>query len=203
MNMKRLIAIVLLSIATSLSCSAQSWEALLEGLLSSKEQKKESTAKSEKLLITQDELVGKWYYKRAVVEYRGDDLLAAMAVGVVSEHIESYCAKAGLVAGRDNLTFATSTYRFEIDKSKGVGDYAMDYGSGDIKLCAKVKGKEITLKGQSQYKEQTLTLLFEAGDALQAIKIASPKLAENENIKIASQIIESLPGIYIGVELKR
>ncbi len=201
--MKRLITILVLTIGICLSGNAQSLGSLLEGLFSGSGEKEQLTESSTQKPLAQSELEGKWFYNKAVVEYAGNDLLAAMAVGLVDQHINDYCTKAGVVAGRDNLTFAKSTYRFEIDKNKGVGEYAYSPQEGVIELSAKVKGKELRLKGKSRYQNEVLTLLFEAGDALEVIKRASPKLAESENVKIASQIIESLPGIYIGVEMKK
>ena len=54
--------------------------------------------------LTAQQLVGTWVYAGAVIRYTGEDLLASMAVGVLEGQIEEYCAKAGVVAGRDRVT---------------------------------------------------------------------------------------------------
>ena len=154
--------------------------------------------------LTAQQLVGTWVYAGAVIRYTGEDLLASMAVGVLEGQIEEYCAKAGVVAGRDRVTLdRRGGALVRIDKHEAKGSYRYDPATGSICVEIDIRGKRGTLTGTTEYENGTLTLLFDAREALDAMKAAAPGLAQNEKIKMASALIDQYPGLKIGAKATR
>lgn len=198
--MKKLILLVALLGGACLECEAQSWLDMLKGLFSS-EETTEEVAAPEESYITARKLLANWSYKRAVVEYTGNDAIASMAVSALKDQVEGYCTKAGIVAGRDYIAFQKGNLvRIQIADKKLTGTYRYDPETGGITISVPLNGKSVSLRGETHYKEGRLTLLFPADKALQTLKSAMPNLAQNDYVKIAESVVSNYPGILIGAE---
>ena len=116
----------------------------------------------------------------------------------------SACWKAGVVAGRDRVTLdRRGGALVRIDKHEAKGSYRYDPATGSICVEIDIRGKRGTLTGTTEYENGTLTLLFDAREALDAMMAAAPGLAQNEKIKMASALIDQYPGLKIGAKATR
>ncbi len=202
--MKRIILIIA-SLLILNTAGAQDWRSLLKELFGSseKEESAEKSADTPKYLTAQ-EITGSWIYAGAAFSYTGDDLLASMAVSALQGQIESYCAKAGIVAGRDKVTLGRGgTLLVQIGDKRAKGSYAYDQKSGALTLRIALGGKQGTLTGNTTWENGTLTLLFDAEEALSAMKAAAPELEQKDEVKMVSSIISNYPGIKIGARATR
>ncbi len=198
--MKRLFLLLALLGGLCLPIEAQSLNDLLKGLLGSGTMTAAPAATPEKY-ITVRQLARTWTYTRAVVEYGGEDPLAAMAVSALSDQIEHYALKVGIVSGREKLTLQRNgTARVQIGDKSGTGSYRYNASTGEITLSVTIGDKSASLRGQTRYKEGKLTLLFPAERVLQTMKQAVPSLAENGYLKIAETVIANYPEIRIGAQ---
>lgn len=182
---------------------AQSLQRLWQSLFGSDETKTEQTVPEQKPM-TAAQLAGTWLYSEAAIDYAGDDMLASMAVSALKGQVEAYAAKAGVVAGRDRLILgADRTLRFIAGKHTAKGTYAYDATSGTVTMQVEIGGRQCTLAGMTTCENGVMTLLFDAGEALAAMKAAAPQLAQNENVKLATTVVENYPGIRLGACLKK
>ncbi len=109
-----------------------------------------------------------------------------MAVGVLEGQIEEYCAKAGVVAGRDRVTLdRRGGALVRIDKHEAKGSYRYDPATGSICVEIDIRGKRGTLTGTTEYENGTLTLSSTPASARRHDG-GGPRLAQNEKIKMAS-----------------
>ena len=203
--MKRIARITTLLCCMTAEAGARDWKGLLRGLFGSSDKQTEQPApEPAPKHLTAQQLVGTWVYAGAVIRYTGEDLLASMAVGVLEGQIEEYCAKAGVVAGRDRVTLdRRGGALVRIDKHEAKGSYRYDPATGSICVEIDIRGKRGTLTGTTEYENGTLTLLFDAREALDAMMAAAPGLAQNEKIKMASALIDQYPGLKIGAKATR
>jgi len=202
--MKRIILIIA-TLCILNTAQAQDLKSLLKGLFGSSE-KKESAEKGAETpkYLTAQEIAGSWIYAGAAISYTGDDVLASMAVTALQGQIESYCAKAGIVAGRDKVILGRGgTLLVQIGEKKASGTYSYDPKTGAVTLRIAIGGKQGTLTGSTAWENGTLTLLFDAEEALSAMKAAAPELAQKEQVKMASTLIANYPGIKIGARATR
>ena len=163
--MKRIAWITALLCCMTAEAGAQDWKGLLRGLFGSSDKQTEQPApEPAPKHLTAQQLVGTWVYAGAVIRYTGEDLLASMAVGVLEGQIEEYCAKAGVVAGRDRVTLdRRGGALVRIDKHEAKGSYRYDPATGSICVEIDIRGKRGTLTGTTEYENGTLTLLFHEG----------------------------------------
>lgn len=183
---------------------AQSLRSLWQSLFGSGGETKTEQAEPERKYMTAAQLAGTWFYEEAAIAYTGDDMLASMAVSALKGQVEAYAAKAGVVAGRDRLVLnADRTLLFAAGKHTAKGTYAYDASTGAVTMHVEIGGKQGTLTGTTAYENGVMTLLFDAGEALAAMKAAAPQLAQNENVKLATTVVENYPGIRIGARLKK
>lgn len=205
--MKRIAWITALLCCMTAEAGAQDWRGLLRGLFgsSNKETETEQTApEPASKHLTAQELAGTWVYAGAVIRYTGDDLLASMAVSALQGQIEEYCTKAGVVVGRDRVTLdGKGGAVVRIDQREAKGSYRYDPATGSIRIEIAIRGKQGILTGTTEYENGTLTLLFNAREALDAMKAAAPQLAQNEKVKMASTLIDQYPGLMIGAKATR
>lgn len=204
--MKRIAWITALLCCMSAEAGAQDWRGLLRGLFGSSDKKKteQTEPESGSKHLTAQELAGTWIYAGAVIRYTGDDLLASMAVSALQGQVEEYCTKAGVVVGRDRVTLdgrGGATVR--IDQHEAKGSYRYDPDTGTIRIEIAIRDKQGVLTGTTEYENGTLTLLFNAREALDAMMAAAPQLAQNEKIKMASALIDQYPGLMIGAKATR
>ena len=182
---------------------AQSLQSLWQSLFGLDETKTEQTAPAPRPM-TAAQLAGTWLYSEAAIDYAGDDMLASMAVSALKGQVEAYAAKAGVVAGRDRLILnADRTLRFIAGKHSAKGTYSYDASAGRVTMHVEIGGKQCSLTGTTTYEKGVMTLLFDAGEALDAMKAAAPQLTQNENVKLATTVVENYPGIRLGARLKK
>ncbi len=197
--MKKLFLLMIILCSTPLATPAQSWDDLLKALFTPAASTEPTTPSEE--LISAKRLASTWTYQRAIVEYAGEDPLAAMAVGLLSEQIEPYSLKVGIVPERDKLILQKNgRAKVIIGEKQGSGTYRYNPKTGEFSISATIEGKSATLSGYTRYREGRLTLLFPAEKVLQTIKQAIPSLAKNEYMQIAETVIANYPGISIGAE---
>lgn len=200
---KWIIAALLCLLCTE--AGAQDWRSLLRGLFgSSSKEKSEQSAPETSKYLTAGALAGTWTYAGAVIRYTGDDLLASMAVNALQGQVEEYCKKAGVVIGRDQVTLdGRGGALVRIGDHQAKGSYKYDPATGSIRIEIAIRDKQGRLTGTTEYENGTLTLLFDAREALDAMMAAAPQLAQNEKIKMASALIEQYPGLKIGTKATR
>lgn len=199
---KWIIAALLCCMSTEVG--AQDWKGLLRGLFGSSDKKSEQTAPETTKYLSAKDLTGTWIYAGTVIRYTGDDLLASMAVSALEGQIEEYCKKAGVVAGRDRVTLdGRGGALVQIGGHQAKGSYKYDPNTGSIHIDIAIRDKQGTLTGTTEYENGTLTLLFNAREALDAMMKAAPQLAQNEKIKMASALIDQYPGLQIGARATR
>lgn len=203
--MKRTILIIAALCALQ-TAGAQDWKSLLKSLFGSsdKKQTSEQTVVETSKYPSARELADTWTYSGSAIAYTGDDVLASMAVGALEGQIESYCTKAGIVAGRDKATFGRDgSAVVQIGEKKAEGTYDYDPNTGSITLKIAIGGKQGTLTGEATLEEGVLTILFDADQALTAMKAAAPELAQNDHVKMASNLVAKYPGVKIGAKAKK
>ncbi len=201
--MKRILLLTALLVGGALQSQAQSWTDLFKNLFNRSEKKSEQQIEKSKY-ISAAALAATWVYAAPVIDYTGEDPVAAMAVSALEGQVEGIVAKAGIVSGRDKITFNSNrTAKVEIDQLSTMGNYRYTPSTGGITLSVELKEKLVSLEGETEYENGELTLRFKAEEVLSMVQTAAPKLAENDYVKIASSIIANYPGIRIGATFKR
>lgn len=201
--MKKLLFILLFALGTTIPTEAQSWKEIFGSLFGGNSSKNETTTVVTKY-PSEKQLAASWSYAEAVIDYTGDDLLATMAVSALEGQVEGYCTKAGIVAGRDRILFKRNGgVEVNISDHKAEGTYCYDAERGALTLEVAWVGQTATLTGEATYESGVLTLLFKAESVIATMKAASPKLAENDHVKMAAAVVASYPGIQIGARFKR
>ena len=64
-------------------------------------------------------------------------------------------------------------------------------------------GKQATFQGYLSLRGEVLTLQFDAGDALEAVRHSSPEYAANEKMQQIASVMQNYPGIMLGGQLKK
>lgn len=201
--MKKIALILLLLSGLSAESQAQSWTEMLKSFFGM------STKKSEEPLpetkhISASELATTWLFSEPVIDYTGSDPVATMAVSALEGQMEGLMAKAGIQRGRDRITFnRNNTLTVEINGVTAAGNYSYNPTSGEITISVSLKEKSATLRGETEYEEGQLKLVFEADHVLSTMKAAAPSLADHDYVKIASSVIASYPGIRLGGVFKK
>ena len=65
------------------------------------------------------------------------------------------------------------------------------------------KQEEATFQGYLSLRGEVLTLQFDAGDALEAVRHSSPEYAANEKMQQIASVMQNYPGIMLGGQLKK
>lgn len=205
--MKRILLTALLLLGPALhQTQAQSWKNILGNLFggSKKEEKVPEKTPAEPRCPTAQELTGAWTYTEATLAYTGSDMLASLAVAGLQGQIGSYFAKAGLVPGRDGLTFGPkSALTLRIGEREASGTYTYNQTDGTIVITLTVDGKSASFCGSGSLAGDVLTLLFDANEALAVAKKVAPSAFENGNVQTVASIVEKYPGLMIGCKMKR
>ncbi len=201
--MKRLTLLLIFISTMSLEVEAQSWLQLLQNLFGGSSKSDTEEVERPKF-ISSTELLGEWFYASSEIIYEGSDPVAKMGVSALKSQAADLLAKVGVAAGRDKATFSTANRAsLQVGEHRVEGNYSYDPKTGEVSLSIELGGRLHTLKGKTEYKDGALTLLFDAQEALAAMKEALPALAENDYVKVAGQIIEAYPGIKIGATARK
>lgn len=204
--MKRILFVTILLCGLGVQqAEAQSWKNLLDGLIGgSKKQTKTTETVVQSKFPTSDEIAGKWIYDDAKLAYTGSDMLATLAVAGLQGQIGSYCTKAGLVAGRDAVTFgADNDVKLHIAGREATGTYGYNSLNGMLTITLTVDGKSASFHGTATLADKMLTLLFDANETLQVVKNVSPSAMQNSNVQTLATVIEKYPGLQLGCTMTR
>ncbi|MEG1623078.1 MAG: DUF4923 family protein [Alistipes sp.] len=214
--MKKILLISLLICGLGhIEVKAQSLESLLKKAVEGavKQIEEQSTATNaatetstavEQHFPSAQELAGVWSYAAPTTEYKGDDPLAALALGGLHGHLNGFCDKIGLVPGRDKITFNTrGTIHVALAGHTADGTYQYNPATGALHITVPVEKTHATFKGKVAHTSEALTLLFEADEALRVMETTSSKLAQNSNVKNIGELISQFPGIFVGCKLTR
>lgn len=155
-----------------------------------------------------DELKGVWKYTGAAVEFTGTDLVAmigsSVAAPTIKQSLETYYARAGVVAGactlefgdRDVFTARTAahtvegSYRFDAQARKVVVSY-------DNQLL----GGKNTLEGKLTFTGGKLALTFESEKIVAVIKELTKNMTLDQNVQDLIRMISEYKGLYLGFEM--
>ncbi len=135
------------------------------------------------------QIVARWVYDSAAIEYIGDNSLARMGVEAARGKLVEAYAKAGIVRGcgsvqlRRNGTFSAVS-----------GDYAVD---------AAVGGESVECGGYIALAGERLTVLLDLNEALAIAKRLYPQLTSDQSLAGIAALVEALPGIYAGGVMTR
>lgn len=205
--MKRLptFALLLAAVLFLSPASAQSWGDRLQQLLggdntaSATQQTAAATPPA-----SQAALYGDWIYRAPIIEYTGDDVLAAMAVAGLREQLAATLVKTGLVPGEGKISFRRrSGLHIALGERQAEGTYAYDARQGDLTVTLVHDKRRGTLDGKATAADGRLYLRFDAKRVLEAVRQAAPQNAENDKLEQIGALLESYPGIVLGGELSR
>ena len=137
------------------------------------------------------QIVARWVYDSAAIEYVGDNSLARMGVEAARGKLTEAYAKAGIVKGcgsvqlRRNGTFSAVS-----------GDYA-------VVSDAAVGGESVECGGYIALAGERLTVLLDLDEALAIAKRLYPQLTSDQSLAGIAALVEALPGIYAGGVMTR
>ena len=201
--MKRLILIIAIVIGSNYSADAQSLFDMFKSFFGVSSKSEEVTTETPKF-TTRAELLGKWVFSKGVISYSGSDPIAQMAISALQGQIDPYLAKAGIIPGKDNMTLCNDNRAVANIKDKDIeGRYSYDETTGKITVSLTIEEHSGSLVGDVTMEGGALKILFKAKDALEALKRTSKSIAEDENVKIAEQIISSYPEVEFGGVFRR
>ncbi|EKC73520.1 hypothetical protein OBE_02349, partial [human gut metagenome] len=83
------------------------------------------------------------------------------------------------------------------------GTYSYDPATGTAAITLIQDGKQATFQGYLSLRGEVLTLQFDAGDALEAVRHSSPEYAANEKMQQIASVMQNYPGIMLGGQLKK
>lgn len=201
--MKKIVLILLLTLCSSVNADAQSLFDMLKGFFGDSTKSDEQVDNTPKF-ITRAELLGEWTFSSGEVSYSGDDPIARMAISALKGEINPYLNRANVIAGRDKITFRNNNKVIASIADKSFeGEYNYNESTGVLTISLAIENIRGSLEATTKLENGTLTILFKAKEALDALKRASSEFAENEHIKIAEQIINSYPEVELGGSFKK
>ena len=138
------------------------------------------------------------------MDYTGDDVVAALAVGSLRDQLAPLYARAGLEPGTGTVRFADSRrVAFELSGHRMEGTYVYDARTGRIAVTLSRAERTATFEGVASMADGVLTLLFDARQALDAVGGTPDQAAQNEKLRQICAILEKYPGIRLGCKLSR
>lgn len=205
--MRRIPAFALLLAATLFlhPASAQSWGDRLQQLLGGGST---TTAEPQQAAAvppaSQAALYGEWTYRAPLLEYTGDDMLAALAVGTLREQFATALAKAGLVPGQGTVSFRKrGGVRIALADRQAEGSYAYDAPQGVLTVTLVRDKTRGTIDGKAAIADGRLQLRFDAQRVLEVIRQTAPQNSDDEKLQQFAALLENYPGIVLGAELSR
>ena len=190
-------------VCATIAVSGQSLNEKLQQLLGGSHSAKQEEA-TPPTYPSEEALLGVWTYQAPSIEYKGDDMFASIAVAGLQDQLATHYVKAGLVPGQGTVSFKkrnrlhASMGGHEID-----GTYSYDPATGTAAITLIQDGKQATFQGYLSLRGEVLTLQFDAGDALEAVRHSSPEYAANEKMQQIASVMQNYPGIMLGGQLKK
>lgn len=201
--MKKLLALAFAACFAAQPLVAQSWADALQKALGGS-RKESSGAATPAAPPTIRALRGVWTYRAPAMDYTGDDVVAALAVGSLRDQLAPLYAKAGLEPGTGTVRFADSRrVAFELSGHRMEGTYVYDARTGRIAVTLSRAERTATFEGVASMADGVLTLLFDARQALDAVGGTPDQAAQNEKLRQICAILEKYPGIRLGCKLGR
>lgn len=201
--MKRILFPLLFSLVVG-SVSAQSLNDLFRKLTGGNASSEQTEPATVVVHPSTQELSGTWHYQKPSIEYKGEDMLASIAVTGLKDRLAGYYIQAGLVPGQGTVSFLKrGQCRFVLGEHEIEGRYTYDPKQGTADITLTHETTRIALRGYLTLSNDLLTLQFDADEALQAVQRTVPRLAEDEKIRQISAILQNYPGILVGGILKK
>lgn len=210
MTMRKLLALACAACLIAPTLHAQSWADALGKALGGAREQAATEAAAPAAAPTARALRGSWTYRAPAMDYTGDDMLAALAVGSLRDQLAPLYARAGLQPGTGTVRFADGRrVIFELGTRRMEGTYAYTPKSGSLSVTLSHEGRQATFEGVALLADGVLTLLFDAGQALDAAEGAGAlqdtpdAAAQRDKLRQIVAILEKYPGIRLGCRLDR
>ncbi|WP_418413965.1 lipocalin-like domain-containing protein [Alistipes sp.] len=202
--MKKLLALAFAACFAAQPLVAQSWADALQKALGGSRKESSGAAATPAAPPTAKALRGAWTYRAPAMDYTGDDVVAALAVGSLRDQLAPLYARAGLEPGTGTVRFADSRrVAFELSGHRMEGTYVYDARTGRIAVTLSRAERTATFEGVASMADGVLTLLFDARQALDAVGGTPDQAAQNEKLRQICAILEKYPGIRLGCKLSR
>lgn len=202
--MKKLLALAFAACFAAQPLVAQSWADALQKALGGSRKESSGAAATPAAPPTAKALRGAWTYRAPAMDYTGDDVVAALAVGSLRDQLAPLYARAGLEPGTGTVRFADSRrVAFELSGHRMEGTYVYDARTGRIAVTLSRAERTATFEGVASMADGVLTLLFDARQALEAVGGTPDQAAQNEKLRQICAILEKYPGIRLGCKLSR
>ena len=125
--MKKLLALAFAACFAAQPLVAQSWADALQKALGGSRKESSGAAATPAAPPTAKALRGAWTYRAPAMDYTGDDVVAALAVGSLRDQLAPLYARAGLEPGTGTVRFADSRrVAFELSGHRMEGTYVYD-----------------------------------------------------------------------------
>lgn len=206
--MKKFLYTLLIALAVGTTESqAQSLDDLMKSISSflgttSEQQKPATPAETHPAA---DKLMGRWVYDAPTIDYKGDSSLAAIAVSTLESQLPLLVERFDFVAGRDSIsvgedgiiTIAYGENKVAINctnynPTTGVATLQMRVGEQPISIGATVIDHSGKVK-----------MMFNAKELMDLVAKHYSKYNEMITLQMAKSVIDSYPGIRMGVILRR
>lgn len=216
--MKKLISLAFAASVAAFAAQplqAQSWADALGKALGGAAKQQTATEAAEAAAApaappTARALRGVWTYRAPAMDYTGDDMLAALAVGTLRDQMAPLYARAGLEPGKGTVRFADGRrVVFELGTHRMEGTYTYRPATGALTVTLRHQGRQAAFEGTASLSDGVLTLLFDARQALEAIggrealEGVPEQTAQLEKLRQLAVLLEKYPGIRLGCRLGR
>ena len=205
--MKRFVCMLLVccGVMCAQGAQAQSLDDLMRGLsaIFSSEQPAKETPKD--VYPAVEELFGRFKYDALAIDYQGDSALASLAVATLESQLALIAEKAGFVVGRDYVDVTQDGSMVIVRDGHKAQTYCSSYDDQTGKASIMMR-----LGDQSIYITTTITkidgryrLMFDATEMFGLMAKHYSKFQDNTTLQMAKSVIDSYPGICVGVILRR
>lgn len=206
--MKKLLFLITLTTATALwqGAQAQSLDALMKSITSLfVTDEPTQTEEVKQTHPTQAKLMGRWIYDSLAIDYTGDSSVAALAVSTLESQLPTLAAKFELSAGRDNIMVNDDgTMIITIgDKKSSAYCSSYDQRTGSATMMFRLKDKNISIGATAIDHNGKVKLMFNANEMMELVAQNYDKYDEMTTLQMAKGVIDSYPGIMVGLVLKR
>ena len=151
------------------------------------------------------DVVGTWVYNGADIEYFGSNVLADYAISEAKSYALSEVRKAGVTPGSAVMTIKRNgNAQIKWKDETLSGKYVYDDSNGSLQIIAEIEGKQVKCDGFVRLSGDTLTVLIDANDVVEAYKSLRPGDTDSSALSIAEGILDTFSQIYgAGVFVRR